>query len=994
MRFRVLGPVEVADGERRLTFGSAHHRTILAVLLVARGAVVSTDALIDALWGDTPPPTARKALQSHLSRLRRALGDPTSVSAIATETDGYRVDLADHHLDAREFEDALARATRSADPAAAVDLLDDALGLWRGPAFGEHAAHPSLRAEAARLEELRASALSMRIDARLAVGDAQAVVGELEALITAAPLTERPYGQLMVALYRSGRQADALAVFRRLRTMLEEELGIDPTPDLQRLHQRILAQDLPGDGDTGEGVWAGRDGAAAVVAPVVEVPAGRRDRLIGREHEAAELVATVVPGRLITLTGPGGVGKTRLAERVVVGAASRFEDGAVWCDLAPLRDPAGVPIAVLDALGVPQVGEQPALERVLAAVGSRQLLVVLDCCEHVLGGVAALVARLRERSPNLTIVTTSREHLRLPGEQVYDVAPLAVPAANADAAQVAASPAGALFCRRAREAEPSFALCEDNATTIAQLCRRLDGIPLALELAAARMRALSPEAIVARIDRRFELLTGGSPGVDDRHQTLHALVDWSYQLLTAAEARVFDRLAVFAGSFTLDAAEQVTPDDPTAVDDIAGLLAELVDKSLVVVERGSGEVRYRLLDSLRAYGLAQLRRKGELDLTQGAHARYHVALAGSLGAAVTGADEQAALADLAAVLDDVRVAQEWLLERADTGPALQLAAALHDDLVFRPRSEVFAWAERALQLPDATTDPGAASVLATVARGAMNRGDLARARACAEQALAASGDGRATLWAQYVLTTVALYEGRLEDALALADRRAELADTLGYAYHRSLAAVSRSLAELYRGDPQAAIASAKRARVAAKVSGSRTAQAWALYSHGEACLETAPDQAAELLEQAIVAAGEVDRRFIVGVALVSLASLTGRRGDTRRALSLFRDTVAHWRSLGAYTQQLTTLRNLVELLVRVGADGSAALLYGAVTAAPTPTFGVEAERLSAAWVELEQRLGPAAERAATRGRDLTEDQVVEAALEHLDRALAVSAPDP
>jgi len=992
MRFRVLGPVEVADGERRLTFGSAHQRMILAVLLVARGAVVSADALIDALWGDTPPPTAKKALQSHLSRLRRALRDAASVPAITTEADGYRVDLADHHLDAREFEDTVARAARAADAAAAVELLDGALALWRGPAFGEHASHPSLQAEAARLEELRASALSTRIDARLAVGDARAVVGELEALIAAAPLTERPYGQLMVALYRSGRQADALAVFRRLRTTLEEELGIDPTPDLQRLHQRILAQDLPGDGEPWGGVWAGRESTAAV-APLVGVPARSRDRLIGRDDEAAELVATVVPGKLITLTGPGGVGKTRLAERVVAGAASRFEDGAVWCDLAPLRDPAGVPIALLDVLAVPQVGEQAALERALAAVGSRQLLLVLDCCEHVLGGVAALVTRLRERCPNLAIVTTSREHLRLPGEQLHDVAPLAVPAANADAAQVAASPAGALFCRRAREAEPSFALRDDNAATIAQLCRRLDGIPLALELAAARMRALSPEAIVARIDRRFELLTGGSPGVDDRHQTLHALVDWSYQLLTAAEARMFDRLAVFAGSFTLDAAEQVTPDDPTEVDDVAGLLAELVDKSLVVVERGAGEVRYRLLDSLRAYGLAQLQRKGELDLAQGAHARYHVTLAVSLGAAVTGADEQAALADLAAVLDDLRVAQEWLLEGADTGPALQLAAALHDDLVFRPRSEVFAWAERALQLPDATTDPAAPSVLATVARGAMNRGDLARARACAEQALAASGDDRATLWAQYVLTTVALYEGRLDDALALADRRAELADTLGSAYHRSLAAVSRSLAELYRGDPQAAIASAKRARVDAEGSGSWTARAWALYSHGEACLETAPDQAAELLEQAIVAAREVDRRFIVGVALVSLASLTGRRGDTRRALSLFRDTLAHWRSLGAYTQQLTTLRNLVELLVRVGHDRAAALLYGAVTAAATPTFGVEAERLTAAWVELERRLGPAAERAATRGRDLTEDQVVEAALEHLDQALAMSASD-
>lgn len=681
------------------------------------------------------------------------------------------------------------------------------------------------------------------------------------------------------------------------------------------------------------------------------------------------MAGLVTAAPLVTLTGPGGVGKSRLAEAVAAEAGGRFDDGVVWCALAAVRDAGSVSAGLVAALRVQHQGGRSPEDVMLAALGTRRLLFVLDNCEHLLKRVAQIVDRIRSRCPNVAVLATSREHLHLSGERVWEVTPLPVPRADADAAEVAGTPAGALFCTRAQEVESSFALTDANAATIATLCRRLDGIPLAIELAAARVRALALDALAARIDQRFELLTGGPHRDAGRHRTLHAMVNWSYELLTEAEARLFDRLSVFAGPFPLTAAEQVCAGEPLAVREVAGLLAELVDKSLVAVDRTDGGVRYRLLDTLRAYGAQRLEETGgAVDRTRRAHAAYHLRTAEELAAQVRGPGEHVALAQLDAAFDDLRVAHAWLVASGEVDGALRLASALHDDLVFRPRDEVFTWVERALELPWATEQPAYPAALATAARGAMNRGELGRACHLAETALSeAESPDLTTLWALYVLTTTALYEGRLDDVLTLADRRIALTDELGQDYHRALAGVSRVLAQMYRGDADAALRAAADARTAAEASGNHTACAWALYSSGEALLGIDPDQAATLLEQAIDAARRVDRPFIEGVALVSLASLCGRRDQTDRALALFRETVAHWRPLGAYTQQLTTLRNLVELLVHIEADEPAAVLHGAVTAGATPSFGAEADRLAAAWDQLVTRLGAeAAEAAAER----------------------------
>ena len=989
MRFCVLGPVEVAAEGRRAALGSERQRTILGVLLAAGGEVVSTHRLIDGVWGARPPASAHKSLQSHVSRLRRTLASVAGGrgDALLTAVDGYRVDLATCELDATRFEGlvAQARGVLRSDPYEASERLDEALGLWRGEAFGELADHAHVRAEARRLEQLREVAAADRVEARLALGRHEEVLGELEAAVASDPLAERPHAQLMLALYRAGHQVEALAVYRRLQQRLREEVGLDPSAEAQQLHERILRRD---------------DGLAAPLAPRTSerrratgsaraggegsVTAGT-PTLIGRDADVAAVGSLVTTTSLVTLVGAGGVGKTRLAEQVAAVAADRFADGVAVCALDAVRDPDSVGAALIDALEARNEGDRTDADTLVAALTTRRMLLVLDNCEHVLSAVSRLVERILDRCPNVAVLATSREHLHVPGERVWQVAPLAVPSAGASVDDVMQTPAGALFCARAEAVEPAFALTDGNAPAVGELCRRLDGIPLAIELAAARVRAMTPADLIERLDRRFSLLTAGPHREQGRHRTLHAVVAWSYDLLGEAEARLFDRLSVFAGSFSLSAAEQVCAGDPVAEADVAGVLAELVDKSMVVVERADDRVRYRLLDTLRDYGAARLVETGDDRRYRDAHAAHCVSVAEALGPRVRGADEGPVLAEIDAAVDDLRVAHAWLMAAGDVDGALRLPTALRDYVEHRQRDEVATWAERALELPEAHGHPEYPAALATVAHAASRRGELDSARRCAETALAAAEPGPlATLWALQALASAALYEGRLDEVLALADRHAVVAEQTGEVYHRAMTSMARVLGYLYRGDVHTAAAHAVEYRRLAERSGNRGLRASALYSHGEALLDVDPTAAAPLLEEAIETATGVDSHT-QGIAMVSLASLRARGGEVEPALALFRDVIAHWRRLGDHTHQLTALRNLVDLLVRIDADDAAAVLYGAVTAASHPSFGVEAQRLEAAWTQLERRLGPETARAAAdRGRQLTAAQTVDEALAVLD----------
>lgn len=998
----MLGPVELSGEGRRTSLGSERRRTILAVLLAARGKVVSVDRLVDAVWGESPPATATKSLRSHVSRLRAELSevDADGARGLITGADGYCLTVTAGELDAARFEQLItaARTVIDADPGAAAARLEEAQQLWRGPAFGDLAGHPDVRGEATRLKRLRTEAAADLIDAQLALGRHRQVVGELEARVAAEPLEERAQGQLMIALYRSGRQADALSTYRAVQQRLREELGVDPSPSLQTLHEQMLRQapeltaPRPPTADPAERVDARPEPRSGPPrSPTAAI------QLIGRDDDVRSASSLVTAATVVTLTGPGGVGKTRLAEHVAGRVAERFDDGVVTVSLASVRDPDSVGAALVAALELPQPGARPVEETLVEGLGTRRLLLLLDNCEHVLASVSQLVEAVLGRCPHVAVLATSRELLRLSGERVWQVAPLPVPSPGANAAEVAASPAGALFCARADAADPGFSLANADATAVAELCRRLDGMPLAIELAAARVRAMTTADLLERLSDRFSVLTGGPHHEGGRHRTLQAVVAWSYDLLTEPEARLFDRLSVFAGLFTLEAAEQVGAGGGLGTSAIAGVLAELTDKSMVSVERRGGRMRYRLLDTLRDFAATRLAERGETDVSRRAHADHHVALVEELGPQVRGPDEAAAVAEIDTAVDDLRVAHAWLLAIGDIDGALRLPTALCDYVILRLRDEMLTWTEQAVQLPGAADHPLYPTALAIAAMGATHRGELERARGHADAALArAPTGGLAALWALAALQVAALFEGRLDDVLAFDERMTVAADAVAEDYYRAFVGLHRVLAHLYRGNAETAKAHAARLEEAAESSGNPSMRAWARYCHGEALMDTDPAEAARRLEEAIAIASSVGS-LPEGVALVSLASLCGRRGETDRALALFREVIVRWRRLGNYSHQLTTLRNLVEVLARLDAgetvDETAARLHGAVGAASTPSFGAEAERLASAWAQLERRMGTdSAQTTAARGQSLSVAEMADEALATLDALLDAERP--
>ncbi len=989
MEFRVLGPLEVAAGGRPSTPGSERRRTVLAVLLAAGGEVVASGQLVEAVWGSRPPPSIDSTLRSHLSRLRGELAaaEPGGAQLVVAEPGGYRLELGSVEVDAARFERLTDRARQlaQADPVAAVAVLEEAEGLWRGPAFGDLSACEVVRYEAARLERLRDAAIDERIENQLVLGLHEQVIGELEARVAAEPLAERAQAQLMLALYRSGRQADALARYRALQQRLRDELGVDPAPWVQSLHERILRQD----GSLAPSwVPAGRRGAGAsgVAGGGGTPPVVGAEPLFGRDEERARLAELVSEGRLVTLIGPGGVGKTRLAEQVAAEVACRFDDGVVSDSLASVRDPDDVGPALLAALDAPQQPGRSVEETLVATLGRRRLVLLLDNCEHVLASASQLTAAVLRGCPNVAVLATSREPLRLPGEYVWRVPPLRAAMQQASAAEVAEAPAGALLCSRAAAAAPDFALTEDNAGVVAELCLRLDGMPLAIELAAARLRVMNPGDLLERLSDRFSLLTGGPPREGGRHRTLETVVSWSFELLEEREARLFARLSVFAGPFSLEAVERVCAGDELEAAEVAGVLAELVDKSMVSVERRDGTVRYRLLDTLRDYGAARLAEAGAADRLRQAHADYHLALAEQLGDMVRGPDEKAASVEIDAALGDLRLAHEWLVATQNLDGALRLPAALCEYLVHRLRDEVAAWAERALALPGASDHRAYPAALATGAFAALFRDDFELARARARAVLAREDSGTlATYLALGALRATAMQDGRLDELTALDQRSTAVADELDDDYVRASLGWQGLLGHIYSGRIERARAEVARLEEVAAASGNPTVRAHVHYCHGEILTDTDPDEAVRYLESALELARDLGSQLTAGAVLVALASVHARRGDTDRALALFGEAVRHWRRFGGDKHVLTVLRNLVDLLVRIDADEAAARLHAAVTATAVPSYGAEAERLAAARDELERRMGvEAVEAVAQQARNLSVDEAADEAGAVLD----------
>jgi predicted ATPase/DNA-binding SARP family transcriptional activator len=594
----LLGPVKAHVKGRETGVSGVKPRLLLVLLALSAGRAVSVDSLIDRVWGDRPPATARKALQVHISTLRRLLGE----EAIATETAGYRLEA---DVDSIQFESIIEDAARAPNGQLehVAATLEQALAMWRDVPFADLPDEPALVPERVRLTELRLGAIERRLETLIDMGRHQEVLGDLERLTADNPYREELRRLQMLALYRSGRQAEALKAFQATRHRLVEDLGIDPSTELQELEQRILEHD-PGLGPPE------RRPPAYVALPM------RRSDLVGRESDIESVMELMAGSSLVTLTGVGGCGKTRLAIEIAHQIAPEYPDGAYFVDLTRISDDDAVASAAIGAIGL-EIRSASETGELISFLRPRKALLVLDNCEHVLNGVADVVDVLLEQCPELTVLATSREAISVSGE-----IPWRVPSLDASGSD---SSAVRLFINRAQEADGSFQIHDDEVPQVIEICERLDGIPLAIELAAARTKTMTVSEVRQRLDDRFRLLAGGRRRASQRQQTLQGAVEWSYGLLTDAEKAILRRLAVFQGGFDLVDVPAVTGFDPA---DALDVVDSLVSKSLVDVLWVEGSIsRRRLLETIRHFALDRLIAEDDAEV---ARERHYELFAGEL----------------------------------------------------------------------------------------------------------------------------------------------------------------------------------------------------------------------------------------------------------------------------------------------------------------------------------------------------------------------------
>jgi predicted ATPase/DNA-binding SARP family transcriptional activator len=662
--FMILGELQVLQDGGLVQLGSPRQKALLARLLIASGETVSTDRLIDDLWGAEAAETAKHTLHVYVSRLRKAL--TCDGGRLARHGTGYRFVTEPAELDASRFE-VLATEGRAAlarhDYQNASTQLTTALGLWRGRALNDFADDAFARDEAVRLDELRLAALEQRIWSDLELGHHADLVVEVQDLAAQHPFRETFWEQLMLALYRCGRQAEALRVFQSARSHLAEELGIEPGPAIRNLEERILSQ------DPGLSAPQHRDGPA----PTADLPL-QRTSFVGRERELISGAELLAVSRLLTLTGAPGSGKTRLAVQLAADHADQYAHGTFFVPLAAVTNPRLVGAAIARVLDLHEVPGEPPLDSVKAFLRSRQVLLVLDNFEQILDA-GAQVGELLDGAPDLTVLATSRAPLHISGEQEFPVPPLAVPPIDTLPAldDLSAYDAVALFVARSRSAEPSFQVTADNASAIAGITARVDGLPLAIELAAARTKLLSPADLLSRLEKRLTILTTAPSDSADRHRTMRNAIEWSYELLEPDEQRLFRRLGVFTAGFTLQAAEAIA--GTSNLDVFEGVDA-LLTKSLLYRPVTVGHARFSMLEMMREYATDQLVAAGEARETTDRHAVYFAGLAEEVEPQLTKDPGGSGTQQLNAEIHNLRGALGHSLQSKQPDLGLRLASSI------------------------------------------------------------------------------------------------------------------------------------------------------------------------------------------------------------------------------------------------------------------------------------------------------------------------------
>jgi predicted ATPase/DNA-binding SARP family transcriptional activator/class 3 adenylate cyclase len=950
LRYGILGPLVTWSAEGApVRLASEQQRLLLAVLLVNANHTVSADRLIDELWGEQLPTDPRVALRTQISRLRKRL----DVGALVTDEAGYHLSVAADDYDAARFEVWLADGR-----------LDDAIALWRGDVLAEFADRVFAQPEALRLNELRLTAREQRAERLLEAGRAADAIADLESLLIDAPGRERARGLLMRALYNGGRQTDALAVYEAWRAHLAEDVGLTPSPNLQQLEHQILDHSLA----TGEEPSAATAAAAwrGLPRPV--------SSFVGRDDGLAYLASALRDRRIVVLCGPGGVGKTRLAVEAARRVADLFPHGVAFCDLSSVAHDGDVVRVVAAAVGLEERSTRRLDDQLVSYLEHRHCLLVVDSCEHVINGAARLVDHLVQLSAGVTILATTREPLDVAGEQLVPVEPLRTHGSDAAASR--------LFIDRARSALPSFAVVGDRLDAVEEICRQLDGLPLAIELAAARMRGMTLEELAGGLDRRFQLLVGVRRAVD-RHRSLRAVLDWSYDLLSSQERQVFDHLAVFASWFDLDAAHAVVGDEPS-LDAASDAVLRLVDCSLVVVRQGALSSQYSLLDSMRSYGVERLRERGGLEAARDHHAAWALALAEDAAAGLAGLDEGTWASRITRHFAEMRAAHDWLVGR-DPPAALRLIAALRPYALWRRAVEVGRWAEVSASVGAGGEEGPLPAVLLCAFTGAWQRGDYDAAWELARTAVRAAGqrDPADVRYIVDVQADVAFIGGDVDAAVRLHTRAWNLAVTDGDWLQAMWALGSVSHALTYGAELERSREVAEKSGALAAECGSPTAAAMQEWVVGELLASTDPAAAQAHLQRAMELATSMGSRQIVVEAEFGLAIVKARQGDVDGALADCNALLAdsHATRTGILPRDLV---RVIEVLAIVGAYSDAAQLYGAAMSPRRSAgrFPVAEAALIEAGVKLRSELDEGEfDRLAAAGADLDEPAVVAVAVE-------------
>ncbi|WP_431898809.1 BTAD domain-containing putative transcriptional regulator [Nonomuraea sp. bgisy101] len=901
--FRILGPVEVVRDGLPLAVPAAKLRTLLAALLVDANDVVTVDTLIDRLWGARPPDGARNTLQNYVLRLRRLLGAGKECPLV-TRPLGYVIDVDPEALDLLRF-DVLVRRARIAATADEADhaatLLREALRLWRGEALADISSAVLCRDVAPALNERRLDALELRIETDLALGLHQSLLTELHELTAAHSLRERFWAQRMLALYRSGRQSESLRCYHTIRRLLAAELGVDPGAELRELHRQLLAGDLAT-------VCPSRPRARGNLPAEVTTFVGRKRQLT----EVGRLLATK---RLITLTGVGGVGKTRLALRAGAELSGEFPDGVWLADLAALSEPRLLDRFVAQALGMRDQSTRRPTDILTEFLRDKRLLLVLDNCEHVVTAVAALVDVLLKACPGLRVLTTSRHRLSLACEHVLLVPSLALP--PAPASDLSPTPTGlprapaaegdalrpltdydavALLVDRAAAAAPEFAVTRDNGERVAQLCRRLDGIPLAIELAAVRLGTLSVDEILERLGDRFRFLATPAMTTPPYHQTLNDVIEWSYGLCTEPERLLWERLSVFAGGFDLEAAEAVCSGTGIARTDVWDLLAGLVHKSVLLARAHGRRTRYRLLETLRQYGRQRLAEAGMEEPLRRRHRDHYQWMAAEAADRWCGEQEIEWLSRLRRELPNFQEALNFSL--ADPGEAVHgLDIAVN---LTRTRVWFFAkiigegrhWLKRAYDAVPPHPPSYRASAAALLAWSALVQGDRSTAEAYMPAVERHAADPAVSAITAYVEGSHALLVHSDPHAIPTLARARAAFHHAGRYGDAHMATMMWAMSCAVLGDVEQARTATGEYVAEAETNGAGWAYSWALWTLGLAELRHGDvGRSAGLFREALRRQYDIDDCWGPTWAMEALAWSTAAAGHHHQAAELL--GVAH-----------------------------------------------------------------------------------------------------